>query len=258
MFPWPFVALVAVAALAVFKELPSRLGQMIRPLHSIKVLGAELTLTEQEASQVEHTAQEVLTSYRRTVNAEYDRLARYYAIAAQFEQAIEKASRASGIHFGAISGLRATLYVEDELIEDHLYQLIDYYPEGGGHGRTFSMRFGIIGRTWRLRESQLHEEVPTDAKELVLNWGMTKQQAQVAGQGRQSFSCTLLRDANGAVVGLVFIDARERSAFKGLDPAEQRAFHDSLSNACDACAVTYGMASLSKELRNRVPRLAFK
>jgi hypothetical protein len=56
--------------------------------------------------------------------------------------------------------IRGTIHVPDIIFKEYLYQLTKYYvlTENGSRvegspGRRFSMRFGIIGRAWRLKES---------------------------------------------------------------------------------------------------------
>jgi hypothetical protein len=50
---------------------------------------------------------------------------------------------------------RLTLYVPDFIFSDRLYQFTEYYDRSGNRfldskvGRTFSIRYGIIGRVWR-------------------------------------------------------------------------------------------------------------
>ena len=51
---------------------------------------------------------------------------------------------------------RATVFLPDLVLKDHLVQARPYAPGGGSHdaGRTFSIADGIIGRAWRRRQLQ--------------------------------------------------------------------------------------------------------
>jgi hypothetical protein len=103
--------------------------------------------------------------------------------------------------------------VQDLLFADALYQLLDYYPyQGSGRGRSFSSRSGIIGKAWRLGKSQYAEVVPVEEGKLILDWGMTRAEADNAGHGRQSFACVVLGSADEKL-GLVFFDSPSPKAF---------------------------------------------
>lgn len=121
---------------------------------------------------------------------------------------------------------RATIYVPDIIFDDFLYQLTDYFPREAGKrsGRRFSMRFGIIGRVWRLGETiGKGAAVPKgdDAKiqrSLIEEWGMFRDEA-IKSRGRPSYLCVLLK-TELKVHGLLYIDSEKGNAF-GDDKAAQ-------------------------------------
>jgi hypothetical protein len=110
--------------------------------------------------------------------------------------------------------IRCTIYIPDALFAESLYQLTDYYPvqATGGRGRTFSSRYGIIGKAWRLRESQHASSVPTDERDLILGWGMNREEAQRAGHGKQSFGCIVLKGTRSPL-GMLYFDSPLPNAF---------------------------------------------
>lgn len=112
--------------------------------------------------------------------------------------------------------LRSTIYVQDMLFDESLYQLLDYHPptsEGGKKGRAFSTRYGMIGRSWRLEKSDFNGKVPTDPEDLIGKWAMTRTEAREAALGRKSFACILLKNVNDECLGLFYMDSHPESVF---------------------------------------------
>jgi hypothetical protein len=132
----------------------------------------------------------------------------------KFNQIIEEVVRPL-----AKVGFRSTIHIEDVFQPETLYQLVEYVyvSEAPGppktRGRRNSIRFGIIGRAWRLGRSEYDPTVTTEVDELVRVWGMTREEAVRAGWGRRSFAVILLRDATGGYSGAIFIDAEEAGLF---------------------------------------------
>jgi hypothetical protein len=91
--------------------------------------------------------------------------------------------------FLEISTFRCTIHVSDILFADDLYQLLNHYPRSGGSGvgRRFSVRYGIIGRAWRLNQHQGEGDARAESKEdLVRYWGMTQEEAEAISRHRPS------------------------------------------------------------------------
>lgn len=150
---------------------------------------------------------------------------------------------------------RSTIYVKDLLFSGALVQLLDYYPASpGNRGRTFSVRFGIIGRAWRLQESLIASSVPTTPGELISEWGMTHDQAFVQGLGRKSFACILLKDDGGENVGLVYFDASEEAVF-GESNAERDNFTNTVIEAAQTSKLTSSLISLVTDLHAISPQI---
>jgi hypothetical protein len=149
-----------------------------------------------------------------------------------------------------VPGIRCTLHVPDVLFADTLYQLVDYYPGKGGKGRRKSIRFGIIGKTWRLSESQESGDVSTKKRDLILDWGMTMEEAAAAGQGRPSFVSVLLLDENNTQAGIFFMDSTRPNAFTSPPLLDW----DKIINvACETAGLTRALADLNRELREHGP-----
>jgi hypothetical protein len=149
---------------------------------------------------------------------------------------------------------RSTIFVQDVLFEDVIYQLLDYYPKGRGRGRTFSRRFGILGRTWRTGQHETEGRIPAEVDDLVRYWGMTSDEAARAGQGRHSFSCVVLKETQDSPVGVLYLDAREPDAF-GSSPAEHEQLYASILQGAKRYGLIASLVEVHKEMRRRGPAI---
>jgi len=144
---------------------------------------------------------------------------------------------------------RCTIHVPDLLFAETFYQLLDYIPRQSGpetKGRTWSFRFGFIGKLWRSdKQTDIWEDVPTSVQDLIDNWGMTKEEAENAGKGRKSFLGVML-EHNSVPVGLFYMDALETNAF-GLDTDE--ALRKLIAAKCQTRQITEDLAYIAEQLR---------
>lgn len=127
---------------------------------------------------------------------------------------------------------RFTLYVPDFIFGDRLYQLTEYYDKLGNQlpgevaGRTFSIRYGIIGRVWRSGVSEIEGELISSEEHDLLRedpnhgpienfiarrWGLSLDEA-VRIKDYNSYGAIRLNIAERAV-GLVFFDSKTKNAF---------------------------------------------
>jgi hypothetical protein len=126
---WP-IAIVLI--LWMFRTpLTSAIGR----LRSWKGFGQELGLTEEAARAVTHNVQETFESYRKQTIREYDRVALLYGVRERLEQLVNVDLPTFIGPLAEVPNFRCTLHVPDALFNDSLYQLLDYYPRGGGRGR---------------------------------------------------------------------------------------------------------------------------
>lgn len=256
LFPWGVLATFGVVLLAFKRDMPDRIASLVKPFGSIKFFGAELVMTEDNARKIQKSASDTFRDYRDSVRSEYDRLAATYDVRSRLEEVYRAAGGAAGgPALRDVGTVRMTIHVPDALFDDRLYQLIDYYPGGGGRGRTFSARFGIIGIAWRARSSQLMESVPVEEMRLIKEWGMTREEAANAGQGRQSFCCVVLKDQESSV-GMLYIDAKDRGAFGALAAAAESAFLFSVASLCDEHGLVRALREINADLRKRVPLIS--
>jgi hypothetical protein len=105
---------------------------------------------------------------------------------------------------------RATLYVPG-FAGQELVQATDYIPAGKDSrkviGRRFSVRYGIIGRTFRLRSAMYNWEVHNRGNALVRHWGLTRTEAFKQGSGTTSLMAfPIPPDVTDEPVGVVYLE----------------------------------------------------
>jgi hypothetical protein len=249
---WPVALILLLLYFALSRTAPYKLARLLKPFRSLKLFGTEFVLSEEVGTD----AEQAIEIYRKKVKRQFDTLVEIYDVRAKLEAVIEKITVVTGERKKA-KDLRCTLHVPDILFADTLYQLLDYYPNGSGRGRTFSSRFGIIGLCWRLREHQVRGAVPTDPQELVRNWGMTREQAVASGQGRQSFAAILLRDESDSRLAVFYMDSKERDAF-GADAGDEE-FRNKLTEAAvkesKVKGLTASLTTMRDALKERTPAI---
>jgi hypothetical protein len=129
----------------------ARLGRIFgfgtRLVKKITAGGVEIEINSETLELVQRqlhgTFEELITG----AADEYERIAEIQDVPTLLKNAIV-ANLPQGV-----KGLRGTIHVNDVIFPDYLYQLVDYYPAGGGAHRRFSQRYGIIGRSWRSKTS---------------------------------------------------------------------------------------------------------
>lgn len=254
---WPAVVALSIVMLLttaggrrIVASLPGRVSK-------VSAFGVELALTPDAAKEVHQGAEQYLGDYRQRINVEFDRQVATKRInelrIEVVEDAISHAVDQGWMLETAHKKYRSTVHVLDVLYHDVLFQLLDYYPEGGGRSRTWSIRRGILGVAWRLHNDQIEGHVSTDPKELIKTWAMTMQEAAVAARGRQSFACVLLRDESALPVAVVYLDSPEPGAFP--DPTKDR-FADFIREKSRTTGLTVALASMQKEMMEIGPHLA--
>lgn len=206
---WP--ALIAFLLWGLTREPGLRAAErVLARMRRVKAFGVELELGEEEGRRIKVTLEDQFEDFRAQVEAEFDRQVDRFDVsrlcASVAENVVEPLLRNDGLRY------QCTVYVPDIVFKDVLYRLLDYYPGGNGRGSTYSERFGIIGRTWRLGESQYEAEVPGDRKTLITEWGMNREEA--AGQEDRSFVTLLLEEKDVTpFAGLLYIEA-DKEGFK--------------------------------------------
>lgn len=140
----------------------------------------------------------------------FDEIVKTERIAVKHKKLVEALQKATLTDIA----FRSTIYVPDMLLDESLYQLLDYHPpDGGKRGRVFSARYGMIGRCWRLEKSDVKGSVSTFEETLVDEWGMDRTEAREAARGRQSFACVILKNTDQVCLGLFYMDSQKPWVF---------------------------------------------
>lgn len=209
----------------------------------------ELNFSRDRAAEVKRALDFMFKDYRRQAIIEFNRLALSHKIGPLHERLARECIEEQLTHAGAKT-YRCTIYVQDLVFEEALYQLLDYFPAGGGKGRIIPRRLGLVGRAFRSEQSLTQPAVPGDVDVLVVQWGMTHEEAARKNE-RHSFSCVLLKDA-GTTVGGVYLDSTEQNAFKNVD---------TFATIVDQCARKIGLidalSALSAEVAARGASIGF-
>lgn len=236
---WPIVALVALAL--VFSKNGDRFIQALQP-RRVSGFGFELELSPEKATELRVGLEETFRDYRERARIEFARLTHKHRIEERLGQVAREA-----IQPVARSKFRCTVYVRDPLFADALYCLVDYYPGGRARGRTFSIRFGIIGRAWREEKSQLEPVVSNERDVLVHGWGMTVREADAAQQNASALMCVVLKDGDGDTVGVVFASADSEGFAKGDETTVEA--HQATAQLAAA------VAEVAASMRDREPAI---
>jgi hypothetical protein len=255
---WPLFFFGIFLFLLKARSAPKTLGKLLRPFKSVKLFEAELVLSDEAKTMAEGTFE----NYRKQAIENYDLFVQRKMLAGKFENAVndivgilkEKTGKTPGLY-------RCTLYVPDLVFADTLYQLLDYAPSGAGRGRIFSIRYGLVGRVWRSRRSDIQEfnliveegKQVVDQNELIRAWGMSRREAQTAAEGRPSFLCVMLSNAEGDPVGLFYMDSKDSDAFQTRAGEDRDKMLDQIASKCSERKIIESLARMSDELGGRAP-----
>ncbi len=213
-FPWPFLILVVLFLSPIRDALNTFVAgfaSLPRAVTAINVAGLKLNLDPAKAKEVLSVSSELVNAnFDRVVGSEVERL----KIWSKFESVVKKALDPI-VDQALIAGkdrpqYRVTIHMPDTLQPESLYQLLEYYPLeplSDTRGRRKSIRFGAIGKAWRLQRSEYSDTVPTKREELIEHWGMTKEEAEQAGRGRQTFLAVIIRDNAQVPLAIFYMDA---------------------------------------------------
>lgn len=258
---WPIVVLLILSALVVSTRAQRALSTLTGRLRRVSAFSIELELTEEVATEVKEVTEASFREFRRKVTAEYDRQVAVFSLVERFQRLVREHIAPMISRGDRRLSYRATIHVPDVLFTQTLYQLLDYYPRGGGRGRTFPIRFGIVGRAWRLSTPHIDSSVSTEPADLVREWGMTFQEATGAGEGRRSFAAIPVLSQDGVRVGVVYLDSREEGLFghangDGDDDEPAGRLIDEMNRGVRDTGLDTALDRMTTELRKRGPAIA--
>jgi hypothetical protein len=210
---WPVAIVILIWLVLHSKPLMDLFSLLVAAISKLKIPGGlEIAFASRV---VKSTQEEVLRTYRQQVISTYDGVAKQYKIAETLDSIVKGPIEAFFSAAGKTkpADLRCTVHVQDMLFDSSLYQLIDYIgKDSGGSGRAWSVRRGLIGRSWRMEQPQVKGTVTNEANKLIDEWGFTKKEAESPDQ-RQTMLCYLLKGQNQSPVAMIYLDAKEANAF---------------------------------------------
>jgi hypothetical protein len=287
LFPWPAVILVVLGILVFNRGIRRKFFQFMRAirLKGLKLGVAEFDLEDAREDVKTLFASDVTTvlrSYSATLNDVADGLVDRFNLI-----------QTIGAYYDAIkpyikdfppSDFRLTIYIQDPLYRDYLYQLVGYYPGGGGKGRRFSVRYGIIGRCYRTHVSfrigrllpkgdQAEVGAHQDSLDAIAStWGLSIEEA-IHVKKRPSYVAIPL-ERNNQTMGVLFMDSDSRDAFEptpevdkagvdksavnpgvGADAVKEDALVTILKRELETTEVLLAVLKVSRRLRAFQPRV---
>ncbi|MBZ9975584.1 hypothetical protein [Mesorhizobium sp. BR-1-1-10] len=253
LITWPIVTLISVVAL-LSERGRAFISQFANRAKRIKLSQLEIELSEEGARKLSTSAKMAFLEFRSQADAEFGRQVRIKRIRHALESTLAETTIPTSDGPKPVleaTNARCTIHVPDILFSDNLLQLIDYYPDGGGAMRRFSIRYGALGRAWRLEED-FEKGLATEISqyELIEVWGMTKEESQKISRHRPSYVCVVMRGESRQPIGILYLDSRDKQAF-GSD-AEARALCGRLHES----AKRNGLSKALEEITNELNRYA--
>jgi hypothetical protein len=215
---WPVVIAILILYVFTSKSALEVLKHMGSLVSKVKVPGG-LEIAFAGGAAVKNTQEEVIKGYRQQVISQYDLAANQTQVSDTVERIIKE--RIEPFFTGQNINrpdFRCTIHVRDILFQSSLYQLIDYLPRNSSaagkvtRGRAWSVRYGLMGRCWRLEKDQTEGSVPTGEVELIEKWGLMKNEAGGASK-KQTMLCYLIRSDSQNPLAIFYMDAEPRDAF---------------------------------------------
>lgn len=222
---WPVLA--GLVIYLIFKNIDSvvRLISKAPIIRKFSVAGIEIELDRRELDELKDNTDATFKELIRKTTRELERFRDALPIQAALEAAaaaiVESKFRTAGPPVGA--DIRCTVHIPDVVFKEFLYQLTDYaVPRpskavSGGSGRRFSLRYGIIGLSWRTDTSRgignaflgSSEEVEA----LIERWSMLDAEVE-HGKNHPSCLSVIARDSQfGKSVGILYVDAAQQDVF---------------------------------------------
>jgi hypothetical protein len=244
-FLLPLIALGVALYLLRAKGAPDRIKRLLEPFASVKLLGQEFVLDH--AAEVTSSAEAAFRTYRAQTKARYDALVKEHRIDTLHRQLVCEVLAPAIGGLDKATDFRSTIHVRDILFAESYYQLVPYFPAGGGIARSWSIRYGIVGKTWRQGESNGEGHLQISKQDLIDSWGMTKGEAERAKATRPSLLAVILRDATEKQVGVFFADSTDVNAF-GATKADWTSLARVLEDEARSRGLTKALASMAAAL----------
>jgi hypothetical protein len=261
-FPWPILILIVLFFSPVRTALNSFItgfAALPRAITAINVAGMKINLDPSKAKELLTLSSEVVyADFNRVVDREVERLKIWQMFEKVIDQALKPFIDQGLLTSGDPYQYRVTVHMPDTLQKESLYQLIEYYPSGPfpeSRGRRKSIRFGAIGKAWRLQRSEYSPTVPTEREKLIEDWGMTGEEADQAGRGRQTFLAVVMVDNSKNPLGIFYMDATKPRL---LGENSSREIAESILKACVSSKLAENLVKIRGKMEDQAasPKLS--
>jgi hypothetical protein len=245
----PLTVLLLFTLVAYNARLGRIFGLGTRLVKKISAGGVQIEINSETVQLVQRQLHGTFADLITSSADEYERISDIQEIPTHLKNAILENDLKS------VDGLRATVHVNDVIFPEYLYQLVNYYPKGGGANRRNSQRYGIIGRSWRSRTSHGTGDAFAgigSVEALVENWGMTEEEAQGQVSGRPS-SLSIIVSHENIPVGILFVDSTKKDAFG--DDNEATEFANRIAESDSVHRLGKALAMTLAPLRTAAPSL---
>ncbi|RUN76459.1 hypothetical protein EJC47_10810 [Sphingomonas sp. TF3] len=239
-----FLTIVAISLFLVLMSSPSFRRRLAGSSGTITAFGVSFNLHDlsSERDSIEARQHELGDDLVRT----YTKALRASSLQARFREVykdIEAAFAQETIALDAIPH-RATLYIPDfvgeSLVQATLYSGNWHLGDERSVGRRFSVRYGIIGKAWRLVGAQYNSNVGNSCKNLIRNWGFTDTEAKPFGNDTASGSLMafIVKDSGPlAPLAVIYVEAlgantlHKKDVLSDAEAADQAPDIDGLTKA---------------------------
>lgn len=215
----PVLWFVVAGCLLAFAAGTGLLSSLLRRLTKAGGFGVSFDFSPESAKATRDTIEGALGDLRKTITRELEAEVRARSLQRALGKVLQETQLRDETKF------RATIHIQDPLFNDWLYQLLDYYPTGGGHGRSFSTRAGIIGKVWRTdRFDTWRQEEGVPLRRLIQEWGMTPEEAarrQVSDETKGMMAIPLHDRADSRPIAVMYLDSTEPNLFGANEHARE-------------------------------------
>lgn len=281
--PWASLAFALLLCIITSSSFRFSLGNLTKQLglSRVRASGLEISFSDESRRLLEADVEQAvsqISAFRSKGQISIARHAESLGIVDEFNEAAANIfERHLGGRYGGMSPgggveARAVIHTRDFVFRDNLLQLVDYYPRGGGAGRTFSHRFGIIGRVWRsgvpAAAGDLTNPVcPSDdrdvskdqLRDIQLEWGLTEDEA-LSFCERRSYCCVPVKKGSRNL-GVLYLDTRKPNFGWHTGPGS-KTVEEMMEELKACCADIISESSIPKSLvmlesriRDSAPRL---
>jgi hypothetical protein len=247
---WPVALLVGLGLLLwtrrgrfIGRQLAGRVGS----IDAFGIVG--LNLDHEHSALIKSGIEGLIDEYREEARERFARLAARFELEKKLQGLAERYIQPNLIP-EAQAHFRCTIYVQDLVFEEGIFQVTNYYPGfKTGAGRVIGKRFGHVGRAFRAGESRTDPNVTTDLRRLMDEFGMTFDEATPRSETRanQSFSCVMITPpSSNSPVGGIYIDASPKNAF--AKPESQ--FEDAVVAGSHEVGLTAALVNVADEIKS--------